>query len=97
MRARAASASVDVIGLFPAASFVPQGEFNTVPQAKLVVDQAEVVLHYVLGGAERIGDFAVLAAFGYALNDEVFALVGALRLLAVSPAIIASYKVVWPV
>ena len=66
-----------MIDLLELARFIPQCQFDAIPEAELVVDQAQIVLYYMLGGAERIGDFAVLAALGYALNDEVFPFVGA--------------------
>src|SRR6266446_950850 len=56
--------------------FVPQRQLNAVPQSQLVVDQSQIILYYVFGGPERIGDFPVLAALGYALDDEVFAFAG---------------------
>jgi hypothetical protein len=59
---------------FVLAGHIPQGQLNAVPQSKLVVDQAQVVLHHVLGGAKIVRDFLVLAALGYAPDDEVFAL-----------------------
>ena len=65
--------------LFPLPRLIPQREFDAVPQTQLIVDQAEIILDDVLGGAERIGDFAVLAALGYALNDVGFPFVGALE------------------
>ena len=56
--------------------FIPQRQLDAVPQSKLVVDQAQIILHHVLGGPQRIGDLPVLAALGYALNDELLAFAG---------------------
>src|ERR1035438_2668385 len=53
--------------------FIPQRQFDAVPQSQLVVDQPQIILHHVLGGPQRIGDLPVLAALGYALDDELFA------------------------
>lgn len=58
------------------AGFIPQSQFDAVPQAKFVVDQAQVVLHDMLGSAQRICNLAVFAAFGYVLDDDVFAFTG---------------------
>ncbi len=66
-----------VVNLLVLASFVPQCQLDAVPQSQLVVDQTQIVLHHVLSGSERIGDLFVLAAFGYALNDDLFAFAGA--------------------
>ena len=65
-----------VVDLFIAPRFIPESQLDAVPQAELVVDQAQIVLDHVLGGAERIGDLAILAALGYALDDEVFTFTG---------------------
>ena len=62
-------------GLFVPPCLVPQGQFDTVPKAEFVVDHAEIVLHHVFGSTKRAGDFAVLTAFRYALNDVLFTLV----------------------
>src|SRR5713101_1045091 len=62
-----------VVNLIVLPRFIPQRQFDPVPQAELVVDQSQIILHHMLGGPERIGDLPVLAALGYALDDEVFA------------------------
>ena len=73
-----------VICLFPTASLIPERQLDPVPQPQLVVDQAQVVLHHVFGGAERIRNFSVFAAFGYALNDVVFSFAGNAEVRCVS-------------
>ena len=65
------------IHLFVAAGFIPESQFHAVPKAQLVVDEAEIVFDHMLSRAEGIGDFAVFAAFGYALNNDLFAFAGA--------------------
>ncbi len=55
---------------------IPKRQFDAVPHAQLVIDQAQVVLHHVLCGPERIGDFPVLAALGDELNDELLTFAG---------------------
>jgi hypothetical protein len=65
-----------VAGLLEAASFIPEREFDPIPEAQLVINEAEIIFDDVFGGTHGVGNFAVLAAFGYPLNDEVFALVG---------------------
>jgi len=73
-----------VICLFPAAGLVPQRQLDPVPQTQLVIDQAQVVLYHVLGRAERIRNFSVFAAFGYALNDVMFSFAGNAEVRCVS-------------
>jgi hypothetical protein len=54
--------------------YIPQREFDAVPQSQLVINQAQIILDYMFRGSEILGDFAVLATLGYALDDEVLAL-----------------------
>jgi hypothetical protein len=70
------SANLGVINLLVLTRFIPQRQFDPVPQSQFVVDQSQVVFHNVFGGSERIGDLPVLAALGYALNNDLFAFAG---------------------
>jgi hypothetical protein len=58
-----------VIQLLVLARFVPQGQLDAVPQSQFVVDQAQIILDYMFGCAQRIGDLPVLAALSDTLND----------------------------
>jgi hypothetical protein len=53
--------------------FIPQGQLNPVPQSQLVIDEPQIILHYMFGRTEGIGNLPVLAPLGYALNDDTFA------------------------
>jgi hypothetical protein len=44
--------------------FVPESQFNPVPKPELIVDNAQVVLDYVLADANGFGDFTVLKPLG---------------------------------
>jgi hypothetical protein len=65
-----------VVGVLVLPRFIPQRQLDAVPQSQLVIDQSQIIFYYVFGGPERIGDLPVLAALGYALDDEVFAFAG---------------------
>src|ERR1700687_262529 len=65
-----------VVNLFVLPGFVPQRQLDAVPQSQLVVDQSQIIFYHVFGGTKRIGDLPVLAALGYALDDEMFAFAG---------------------
>ncbi len=65
-----------LVGLLVLPGFIPECQFDPVPEAELVVDYAEVVLDNVFGGAEGICNFPVLAAFGDKLDDGMFSLAG---------------------
>ena len=64
------------MGKFGPASFIPEGEFNTIPESELVVDDAEVVLDNVFGGANFAGDVAILESLGDEFDDAVLAFTG---------------------
>ena len=61
---------------FLSAGFVPEGQFDPVPESKLVVDDAEVVLDDVFGGSNFTGDIAILESLGNKFDDAVFAFTG---------------------
>jgi hypothetical protein len=48
------------------ARFVPEGEFDPIPQPKFVVDNAQIVFHDMLSRAEDFCDFTVFES----LSDE---------------------------
>jgi hypothetical protein len=58
------------------ARFVPEGQFDPVPEPELVVDNSEVVFDDVLRGPDGVRDFAVLKSLGNELNDSLFTLAG---------------------
>ena len=61
---------------FLPAGFVPEGQFDPVPEPELVVDDSEVVLDDVFCGADGIRDFAVFKSLGNELDDSLLALAG---------------------
>jgi len=64
------------LGEFEASRFVPEGEFNAVPEPELVIDDAKVVLDDVLGSADFVGNVSVLESLGNEFNDAVFPFAG---------------------
>jgi hypothetical protein len=61
---------------FGAASFVPEREFNAVPESEFVIDDPEVVFDDVFRGSDLVGDVAILESLGNEFNDAVFAFTG---------------------
>jgi hypothetical protein len=45
---------------FVAARFVPEGEFDAIPESKFVIDDAQIVFYDILGRAHHLCDFTVL-------------------------------------
>jgi hypothetical protein len=71
-----ADANSGVVDLLVLPGFIPQRQLDAVPESQFVVNQSQIIFYYVFGGPERIGDLPILAALGYALDDEVFAFAG---------------------
>jgi hypothetical protein len=61
---------------FLSAGFVPEGQFDPVPEPELVIDDSEVIFDDVFCGADGVGDFAVFKSLGDELDDSLFALAG---------------------
>ena len=64
------------LGELEASRFIPEGEFNSVPESEFVIDDAKVVLDDVLGGANLVGDVAIFESLGNEFNDSVFPFAG---------------------
>jgi hypothetical protein len=64
------------LGEFGSAGFIPEGKFDAIPESEFVVDNPEVVLDDVFGGANFVGDVAILESLGNKFNDAVFAFTG---------------------
>jgi hypothetical protein len=62
-------------GLVPA-RFIPQGKFHAIPESELVVNDAKIILDYVLSGTDGIGHVAILQTLGDKFDDSVFTLTG---------------------
>ena len=73
-----------MINLFVLTRLIPQGQLDAIPQSQFVVDHSQIILDHVLGGPDGIGDLPVLAALGYALNDELFAFAGSTKISCLS-------------
>src|ERR1700693_2702296 len=61
---------------FAPARLIPQREFHAVPESKLVVDHAQIVLHDMFRRADGVGHVAVFQALGDKLDDLAFPLAG---------------------
>ena len=58
------------------AGLIPEGKLDTIPESEFVVDNAEVILDDVFGGANFAGDVAILESLGNKFDDAVFAFTG---------------------
>jgi len=70
------SGTSGVGGIFVLPSFVPEGEFDPVPESELVVDDAKIVLNDVFGGSDGVGDFPIFESLGDKFNDALFPFTG---------------------
>jgi hypothetical protein len=61
---------------FLSAGFVPEGQFDAVPETEFVVDDAKVIFDDVLGSSDFVRDFPVLKSLGDEFNDSLFPLAG---------------------
>jgi len=58
------------------AGLVPEGEFDSVPEPELVIDDAKVVFDNVFCGSNDIRNFAVLESLSDEFNDKLLSLAG---------------------
>ena len=58
------------------AGFVPEGQFDPVPEPELVVDDSQVVLDDVLRGPDSVRDLTVFKPLGDEFDDLMFSLAG---------------------
>jgi hypothetical protein len=65
-----------VRGALLPARFVPEGQFDAVPEPKLVIDDSEVIFDDVLGSSDGVRDFPVFKALGNEFNNSLFSLAG---------------------
>jgi hypothetical protein len=56
---------------FVTASFVPESEFDPIPESEFVVDGAEIVFDDMLGGSNGACDFSVLESLGNKFDDAL--------------------------
>jgi hypothetical protein len=61
---------------FLTARFVPEGQFDPVPESELVIDDSQVVFDDVFRGSDFICDFSVLKSLGDEFDDSLFSLAG---------------------
>jgi hypothetical protein len=65
-----------VRGDFLSPRFVPEGQFDTVPESELVVDDSEVIFDDVLCGSDFVRDLSIFESLGNELNDSLFSFAG---------------------
>src|ERR1700690_4563163 len=58
-----------------AARFIPEREFDPIPQSKFVVDDAQIVFYDMLSRADGFCDFTVFESLGNECNDPLLAFV----------------------
>jgi len=61
---------------FVPAGFVPEREFDPIPESKFVKDDAKVVFHDILSRADDVGYFSILESLGDELDDLPLAWAG---------------------
>ena len=61
---------------FLSAGFVPEGQFDAVPEPELVIDGSEVVLDDVFCCSDCVSDFAVFKSLGNEFDDSLFSFTG---------------------
>jgi hypothetical protein len=61
---------------FVPTGFVPEREFYTIPESKFVKDDAQVIFHNVLRGADDFGYLAVLESLSDQFDDLMLAWAG---------------------
>ena len=61
---------------FLPAGFVPEGQFDPVPESELVVDDSQVVFDDMFCRSDGVRDFAVLEPLGDEFDDLLFSLTG---------------------
>jgi len=59
--------------VFVPAGFVPERELDAIPEAKFVKDDAKIVFHDELGGADDLGHFAILESLSDEFDDLLLA------------------------
>ena len=57
------------------AGFVPEGEFNSIPQSKFVVNDAQVIFYNMLSRTHGFRDFMVLESFSDQRNHSPLSLI----------------------
>jgi len=57
---------------FLPARFVPEGQFDAVPESEFVVDDSQVIFDDVFGGSDGVGDFSVFESLCDEFDDELF-------------------------
>ena len=61
---------------FVPSRFVPEREFDPVPESEFVVDDAKVVFDDMLGGADAFCDFPILESLGNEFDNKLFSFTG---------------------
>jgi hypothetical protein len=61
---------------FVPAGFVPEREFDPIPESKFVINDAKVVFYDMLSGADDVGYFAVFESLGDEFDDLLLAWAG---------------------
>ena len=52
--------------------FIPEREFNAIPEPEFVINHTQVILYDMFRGSDGVSYFFVLQAFGNELDDSVF-------------------------
>src|SRR5437660_906320 len=79
------SRSSGVALLLESSGFVPESEFDSVPESELVIDDAKIVFDHVLGSADGVCHLSVFEPEGNEFDDSILSLAG--NSCAVAPAL----------
>jgi hypothetical protein len=61
---------------FLLARFVPEGQFDSIPEPEFVVDDSEVIFDDVFGGSDFVRNLSVLESLGDEFDDSLFSFAG---------------------
>jgi hypothetical protein len=61
---------------FLSTRFVPEGQFDSVPETEFVIDDSQVVFDDVFGGSNFVCDFSILESLGNEFDDSLFSFAG---------------------
>jgi hypothetical protein len=62
--------------IFRPPGFIPEGEFDPVPESELVIDDSEIVFDDMFSGSDCICDFTILESLSDKLDNPLLALTG---------------------
>lgn len=62
--------------LFVPPCFVPEGEFDSIPESELVIDDSEIILDDVFSSSDFVGNFFILESLGNKFDNSALSFAG---------------------